>query len=116
MSHNDDDDDEEDDNEDDNDDDDDDDDDTDDEDEIDNEDDDDDNSSSKIIDDDEIGDEIVEKKFILTLSNGDYDAKFDNKPNYDRSVIPPARPTQASYNRPDNWKGFSTPISCKFDL
>jgi Ran GTPase-activating protein (RanGAP) involved in mRNA processing and transport len=41
--------------------------------------------------------------FIRTFSNGNYDAEFDNALSLDRSVLPPARPTQASYNKPDNW-------------
>jgi hypothetical protein len=47
-------------------------------------------------------DETVEK-FIRTFHNGDYDAEFDDKLSYDRGVRMPARPTQASYNKPDNW-------------
>jgi hypothetical protein len=54
--------------------------------------------------DDEEKDEIVEK-FILTFHNGDYDQEFDDALNSDRSVIPPARPTQASYYKPNNWRG-----------
>jgi hypothetical protein len=54
--------------------------------------------------DDEEKDEIVEK-FIHTFHNGDYDQEFDDALNSDRSVIPPARPTQASYNKPNNWRG-----------
>ena len=42
-------------------------------------------------------------KFIRTFSNGDYDNRFDEALSSDRSVIPPVRPTQASYNKPDNW-------------
>ena len=57
------------------------------------------------MDDDEdiIKDEIVEK-FILTFSNGDYDDELDDYLIYDRVVTLPARPTQASYNKPDNWR------------
>jgi hypothetical protein len=49
-------------------------------------------------------DEFVEK-FVLTFSYGDYDAEFDNALCLDRneSVTLPVRPTQASYNKPDNW-------------
>ena len=54
-------------------------------------------------DDEDIKDEIVEK-FILTFSNGDYDDELDDYLIYDRVVTLPARPTQASYNKPDNWR------------
>ena len=43
------------------------------------------------------------EKFIRTFHKGYYDAEFDNALRLDRNVIPPARPTQASYNKPDNW-------------
>jgi hypothetical protein len=46
--------------------------------------------------------EFVEK-FILTFRNGDYDVELDNALSYDRGVTLPVRPTQASYNKPDNW-------------
>jgi hypothetical protein len=48
-------------------------------------------------------DEIVEI-FIRTFHNGDYDTEFDDKLSYDRSVTLPARSTQESYNKPDNWR------------
>ena len=51
----------------------------------------------------EVHDESVHK-FIRTFSNGDYDQEFDNTLNSDRGVIPPVRPTQASYNKPDDWR------------
>jgi hypothetical protein len=56
-------------------------------------------------DDDEIDidDEIVEQ-FTRTLHHGDYDQEFDNALNSDRSVTLPNQPTQASYNKPDNWR------------
>jgi len=60
-------------------------------------DDDDDNNDDEVIED-----KIVEK-FISTFSIGDYDIEFDNALSYDRGVILPARPTQAPYNKPDNW-------------
>ena len=44
------------------------------------------------------------EKFILTFSNGDYDDELDDYLIYDRVVTLPARPTQASYNKPDNWR------------
>jgi hypothetical protein len=48
-----------------------------------------------------VKDETVEK-FIRTFHNGDYDAVFDDKLCNDR-VRMPVRPTQESYNKPDNW-------------
>jgi hypothetical protein len=43
-------------------------------------------------------------KFIRTFSNGDYDQEFDDALSSDRSaVVPNTRPTQASYNKPDDW-------------
>ena len=51
----------------------------------------------------EIHDEIVDK-FIRNFHNGDYDTEFDNALCADRSaVLPNTQPTQASYNKPDNW-------------
>jgi hypothetical protein len=46
----------------------------------------------------------VVEKFIRTFSNGDYDDEFDDKLNNDRGVTLPDRLTQASYNKPDNWR------------
>jgi len=43
------------------------------------------------------------EKFIRNFHNGDYNKELDDKLIHDRSVIPLARPTQASYNKPDNW-------------
>jgi hypothetical protein len=55
-------------------------------------------------DDDDIGIVTVEAiKFIRTFHIGDYDTEFDDALRSDRSVTLPARPTQASYNKPDNW-------------
>ena len=51
---------------------------------------------------DEVHDESVHK-FIRTFHTGDYDKRFNDALSLDRSVIPPVRPTQASYNKPDNW-------------
>jgi hypothetical protein len=53
----------------------------------------------------QIDDEIVEQ-FILNFHNGDYDTKFDDALCSDRDVASPddTRPTQASYNKPDNWR------------
>jgi hypothetical protein len=53
----------------------------------------------------EIEDEIVEK-FLRTFHRGDYDAEFDNELcSTDRAEAVNLRshPTQASYNKPDNW-------------
>jgi hypothetical protein len=57
--------------------------------------------------DDVIEDEIVEE-FIRTFHNCNYDMEFDNALSLDRTLMTPAlstaRPTQASYNKPDNWR------------
>jgi hypothetical protein len=45
----------------------------------------------------------VAEQFIRTFHNGNYDAEFDDALSFDRSVTIPARPTQASYIKPDNW-------------
>ena len=43
--------------------------------------------------------------FIHAFNNGVCDVEFDNALGSDRSVIPlSARPSQASYNKPNNWK------------
>jgi hypothetical protein len=42
--------------------------------------------------------------FIRTFHNGDYDAEFDDVLSIDRGVIPLVWSTQASYNKPDNWR------------
>ena len=43
--------------------------------------------------------------FIHAFNNdGEYDDEFDNALILDRSVIPSARPSQASYNKPNNWR------------
>jgi hypothetical protein len=47
--------------------------------------------------------DIVEK-FIRTFRIGDFDTEFDEALCLDRSVIEPVRLTQASYNKPDNWR------------
>jgi hypothetical protein len=66
-------------------------------------DDDDNNDNDDSTSDDEvIEDEIVEQ-FIRTFSIGDYDIEFDNALCLDRSVTFSARPTQASYDKPNNW-------------
>jgi hypothetical protein len=43
------------------------------------------------------------KKFIRNVHNGDYDQEFDNALSSDRSITPSDRPTQASYNKLENW-------------
>ena len=48
-------------------------------------------------------DEIVES-FIRNFHNGNYDVEFDDVLSSDRGTIIAARPTQASYNKPDNWR------------
>ena len=51
----------------------------------------------------EIHDEIVDK-FIRNFHNGDYDLEFDDALCADRGVVlPNTQPTQAAYNKPDNW-------------
>ena len=63
-------------------------------------DDDDDDDSGSV---EEVKDETVET-FIRTFSIGNYDIEFDNALSIDRAVTLPAMPTQASYNKPDNWR------------
>jgi Ran GTPase-activating protein (RanGAP) involved in mRNA processing and transport len=62
--------------------------------------------------DDDVGDDEEEemkmkdekdKFFIRNFHNGNYDVEFDDKLSSDRGIIIAARPTQASYNKPDNW-------------
>ena len=66
--------------------------------------DDDEDSSGSDDADDVIEDEIVEQ-FMRTFHNGDYDNDFDNALSSDRAVpLPTTRPTQASYNKPDDWR------------
>ena len=50
----------------------------------------------------EVEEEIVDK-FVLTFSNGDYDDEFDHSLSLNNSLTFPARPSQALYNKPDNW-------------
>ena len=61
-----------------------------------------DDDSREYSNSDVIDDEIVEA-FIRTFHNGDYDVELDNALCYDRGLTLPVRPTQASYNKPDNW-------------
>ena len=53
----------------------------------------------------ESNDDEVET-FIRSFHTGDYDQEFDDTLSSNRSVtwLVPARPTQASYNKPNNWK------------
>jgi hypothetical protein len=44
------------------------------------------------------------EKFLRTFHNGNYDAEFDTLLTSDRSATLPVRHTQASYNKPDNWR------------
>jgi hypothetical protein len=68
--------------------------------ESDNNDDDDDEEEEE---EEEVSNESVHR-FIRTFSNGDYDQEFDDALSSDRSaVVPNTRPTQASYNKPNNW-------------
>ena len=65
------------------------------------EDDDEDNNDDD--DEEKIEDKVMDK-FILTFTNGNYDDEFDDELSTDRGLIVPARATQASYNKPDNWR------------
>jgi len=69
-------------------------------------DDDDEEEGDDADDDDEdiVIDEIVEQ-FTRTFHNGDYDREFDDALSFDRGAISPdIRPTQESYNKPDDWR------------
>lgn len=61
-------------------------------------------------DDQMVEDEIVVEKFIRTFNNGNYDAEFDDAFSLDRTIMDRTimtyrvRPTQASYNKPINWR------------
>jgi hypothetical protein len=46
----------------------------------------------------------IMETFIRTFQIGGYDIELDNALCYERGIIPPAHPTQASYNKPDNWR------------
>jgi hypothetical protein len=54
-------------------------------------------------------DNVIAHNFIRTVSNGYYNQEFDDALSSDRSISTltnwanGARPTQASYNKPDNW-------------
>jgi hypothetical protein len=64
---------------------------------------DDDNNNNDEDDEEKIEDKVMDK-FILTFTTGDYDNEFDDELSTDRGVTLPVRPTQASYNKPDNWR------------
>jgi hypothetical protein len=65
---------------------------------------DDDNESSEGEDIVEVEDENNVEEFLRTFHNGEYDAEFYNALSLDRAVpLSNTRPTQASYNKPDNW-------------
>jgi hypothetical protein len=73
-----------------------------------NDDDDDDESSDEESDDDddddeEIEDEILEA-FMRTFHTGNYDNTIDKALSSDRGVTFTTRATQASYDKPDNWR------------
>jgi len=53
-------------------------------------------------DDNEVEDEIMEK-FIRSFNSGDYDAEFEDSLYSNQALTPTFLPTQASYNKPDNW-------------
>jgi hypothetical protein len=63
-------------------------------------DDDDDDDSGSV---EEVKDEIVDS-FIRNFHNSEYDVELDDTLSSDRGIILPAWPTQASYNKPDNWR------------
>ena len=48
-------------------------------------------------------DKTVEK-FICTVHNGNYDTEFDEALSSNRALTATVMPTQASYNKPDNWR------------
>jgi hypothetical protein len=57
-------------------------------------------------DEDDVDDEEKMKNmeiFIRTFHNGNYDIEFDAALSLDRGVTLLVRPTQASYDKPDNW-------------
>jgi hypothetical protein len=51
-----------------------------------------------------IEDEVTVEIFVCTFHNGDYDAEFEEALRCDRNTVPLVRATQASYNKPDNWR------------
>ena len=70
-------------------------------------DDDDDNDDNDEEDTGSVNEEILVplEEFMHTFHNGVYDQEFDNALSFDRGAISPdIRPTQESYNKPDNWR------------
>jgi hypothetical protein len=64
----------------------------------------DDNDYENSISDEKVKNIHIEK-FLRTFHNGDFDTEFDDALSFDRqSVFPPARPAQASYDKPENWR------------
>jgi hypothetical protein len=53
--------------------------------------------------DDHIIEDVIVESFIRNFHKGDYDVELDDVLSSDRGIIIAARPTQASYNKPDNW-------------
>jgi hypothetical protein len=66
--------------------------------------DDDDDEEESEDDEIDIEDEINVEQFTRTFHNGDYDQEFDIALSSDRNVTLPNQPTQASYNKPENWQ------------
>ena len=62
------------------------------------------NESGEGSDEEDTIDDVIVEQFIRTFHNGGYDTELDNALCYERGIIPPAHPTQASYNKPDNWR------------
>ena len=86
---------------------------------LDNHDDDDDEGSDGEDVDDDVNDDLgmndeeeeeeinyeIMQKFMRTFSNGDYDVEFDDAlSSHQSATVPDTRTTQASYNKPDNWR------------
>jgi hypothetical protein len=65
-----------------------------------------DESDNDDSDDDESDDDedISIETFLRSLHNGDYDKELDNTLSLDRGIIIATRFTQASYNKPNNWR------------
>jgi hypothetical protein len=66
-------------------------------------DDDDDDNDRESESDEEIDEDEILEAFLHTFHKGDYDKEFDDALCLDRSLLPPAQSTQASYHKPDNW-------------
>jgi hypothetical protein len=48
--------------------------------------------------------DVIVESFIRNFHKGEYDVELDDTLGLDRGVPLPAHPTQASYNKPDNWR------------